>query len=190
MCLPSQKTSNGSARLFVRLRRLGTVGIFPFRSTSDPRENIASWYHSFPFFATFFHEKIDIPRLRWYDDGNFTGVKCPWERRQLLRENSEPGGNPGRYRHCMRGEAAQDESRPLDFFREGCGAFRMRKSGDLLSLSPTPQVRICRALTRKYGCGSFWAAAFFAALPPGGFPHFRRQRSGQLHGICRVIINF
>ena len=51
-------------------------------------------------------------------------------------ENSESGQNPGRYRHCMRGGAAQDESQSLGFFlRRQCGRLMMRKSGDLLECS-------------------------------------------------------
>ena len=48
-------------------------------------------------------------------------------------ENSESGENPERYRHCMRGGAAQDESQSLGFFlRRQCGRLMIRKSGDLL----------------------------------------------------------
>ena len=51
-------------------------------------------------------------------------------------ENSESGQNPERYRHCMRGGAAQDESQSLGFFlRRQCGRLMIRKSGDLLEYS-------------------------------------------------------
>ena len=35
-----------------------------------------------------------------------------------LAENSESGQNPERYRHCMRGGTARDESPPLGLFPE------------------------------------------------------------------------
>ena len=51
-------------------------------------------------------------------------------------ENSESGQNPERYRHCMRGGAARDESQSLGFFlRRQCGRLMIRKSGDLLEYS-------------------------------------------------------
>ena len=48
-------------------------------------------------------------------------------------ENSESGQNPERYRHCMRGGTARDESQSLGFFlRRQCGRLMIRESGDLL----------------------------------------------------------
>ena len=82
-------------------------------------------------------------------------------------ENSEPGANPGRYRHCMRGGAARGESRSLGaILRRQCGVPVMRKPGDLLG-----SVDVC--LLSNYGetgsfhsaeirlRQSFWAAAVF-----------------------------
>lgn len=48
-----------------------------------------------------------------------------------LCENREPGVNPGRYRHCICGARASDESRPLGN-REGFARALRHKSGDLL----------------------------------------------------------
>jgi len=40
----------------------------------------------------------------------------------VLAENREIGENPIRYRHCIRGGAARDESQPLgDILRRQCG---------------------------------------------------------------------
>ena len=63
-------------------------------------------------------------------------VQVPPALRLELAENSESGQNPERYRHCMRGGAARDESQSLGFFlRRQCGRLMMRKSGDLLECS-------------------------------------------------------
>ena len=48
-------------------------------------------------------------------------------------ENSEPGENPGRYRRCMRGGTARDESQSLGaILRRQCGELMIRESEDLL----------------------------------------------------------
>ena len=54
-------------------------------------------------------------------------ISFPFECHQYrieLIENSESGQNPERYRHCMRGGTACDESQPL-------GAILRRQCGDL-----------------------------------------------------------
>ena len=48
------------------------------------------------------------------------------------QENREPGANPGRYRHCMRGGPTFDESRSLEKSEKAVWELRRRKSGELL----------------------------------------------------------
>ena len=48
------------------------------------------------------------------------------------QENREPGVNPGRYRHCMRGGDTFDESRSLGKPEKAVWTLLMRESGELL----------------------------------------------------------
>ena len=48
------------------------------------------------------------------------------------QENREPGANPGRYRHCMRGGPTFDESWSLEKSEKAVWELVMRKSGELL----------------------------------------------------------
>ena len=88
----------------------------------------------FPLHAVHFANWIlDKPVFRAYNTHNFiccSSAAClVWK----LAENSESGQNPERYRHCMRGGTARDESQSLGFFlRRQCGRLLIRESGDLL----------------------------------------------------------
>ena len=65
-----------------------------------------------------FRASIDKPVFRVYNTHNFiccSSAACfAWN----LAENSESGQNPERYRHCMRGGTARDESQSLGLFPE------------------------------------------------------------------------
>ena len=74
-------------------------------------------------------------------------------------ENSEPGENPGRYRRCMRGGTARDESQSLGvILRRQCGELMIRESEDLLKcvaiylLSTYGEIGVFAL--QKIGCGS------------------------------------
>ena len=70
---------------------------------------------------------IDKPIFRVYNTRNF--IYCSSAACFALEpaENSESGQNPERYRHCMRGGAARDESQSLGFIlRRQCGAYDTR----------------------------------------------------------------
>lgn len=78
--------------------------------------------------------------------------------RIVLMENSESGWNPERYRHCMRGGTAHDESQSLGVvLRRLCGMLMKRKSGDLLRLLKSICSRVMEKwaiLLRKNGSSS------------------------------------
>ena len=64
-------------------------------------------------------QRIDKQRFRYYTN---LQRNIPFKCRQIrsgLVENSVAGENPVRYRHCMRGGTARDESQPLGQSREG-----------------------------------------------------------------------
>lgn len=90
-----------------------------------------------------------------------------------IRENRESCENHGRYRHCMEGGAALDESRSLGIFlRRPCSAedFRVRRPAQTC-VQPGLQVQRRAICTRKNGCGRpFWFAAavysFHCCHPP------------------------
>ena len=65
-----------------------------------------------------FWASIDKPVFRVYNTRNF--IYCSSAAGFALEpaENSESGQNPERYRHCMRGGTARDESQPLGLFPE------------------------------------------------------------------------
>ena len=66
---------------------------------------------------------VDKLVFRVYNTRNF--IYCSSAAGFVLEpaENSESGQNPERYRHCMRGGAARDESQSLGFFlRRQCEA--------------------------------------------------------------------
>ena len=73
-------------------------------------------------------------------------------------ENRESGQIPERYRHCMRGGFAQDESRSLrETLRRLVHRPRMRESGELLKRFHTTRSRFWTEgifCTQKNGCGS------------------------------------
>ena len=76
---------------------------------------------------------IDKPVFRVYNTRNFIYCSSATCFALKLAENSESGQNPERYRHCMRGGTARDESQSLGFFlRRQCGRLMIRESGDLL----------------------------------------------------------
>ena len=61
---------------------------------------------------------IDKPVFRVYNTRNFIYCSSATCFALRLAENSESGQNPERYRHCMRGGTARDESPPLGLFPE------------------------------------------------------------------------
>ena len=70
---------------------------------------------------------IDKPIFRVYNTRNFIYCSSATCFALKLAENSESGQNPERYRHCMRGGAARDESQSLGFIlRRQCGAYDTR----------------------------------------------------------------
>ena len=86
------------------------------------------------------HKRLSAVELRWDS-----------------MENSESGVNPERYRHCMRGGPAHDESRSLGFFPEKAVRWlKIRKSGDLLKCV-TACSRVLEQVyfvCRNYGCSN------------------------------------
>ena len=88
----------------------------------------------FPLHAVHFANWIlDKPVFRVYNTYNFIYCSSAACSALKLAENSESGQNPERYRHCMRGGTARDESQSLGFFlRRQCGRLLIRESGDLL----------------------------------------------------------
>ena len=93
---------------------------------------------------------IDKPVFRVYNTRNFIYCSSATCFALKLAENSESGQNPERYRHCMRGGAARDESQSLGFFlRRQCGRLTIRESGDLLETS-----LLC--IPRNYGMDSLF----------------------------------
>ena len=65
---------------------------------------------------------LDFRAEKDYNQDNFINHSSAVCFGQKQAENSESGENPGRYRHCKRGGAAQDESQPLGLTREGRAA--------------------------------------------------------------------
>ena len=61
---------------------------------------------------------IDKPVFRMYNTYNFIYCSSAACFALKLAENSESGQNPERYRHCMRGGTARDESQSLGLFPE------------------------------------------------------------------------
>ena len=61
---------------------------------------------------------IDKPVFRVYNTRNFIYCSSATCFALKLAENSESGQNPERYRHCMRGGTARDESQSLGLFPE------------------------------------------------------------------------
>ena len=61
---------------------------------------------------------IHKPVFRVYNTRNFIYCSSAACFALKLAENSESGQNPERYRHCMRGGAARDESQSLGLFPE------------------------------------------------------------------------
>ena len=97
-------------------------------------------------------------------------------------ENSESGQNPGRYRHCMRGGAAQGESQSLGFFlRRQCGRLMIRESGDLLEYAfcafcVIMEWTVC--MSWKIGHGSAALPWLFALI------------GGLLIAVCKPLLFF
>ena len=60
----------------------------------------------------------DKPVVRVYNTRNFRYCSSATCFALKLAENSESGQNPERYRHCMRGGTARDESQSLGLFPE------------------------------------------------------------------------
>ena len=94
-------------------------------------------------------------------------------------ENSESGQNPERYRHCMRGGAAQDESQSLGVFpRRQCGRLMMRKSGDLLEYAFCVIMEWTVCMSWKIGHGSAALPWLFALI------------GGLLIAVCEPLLIF